>query len=245
MARDQQDESHGDQALAVECAVAQLPVDQVVQQTGASVLLLAVDQLTEVRLQPVAGVEHVGGLRAAQQPPRLGLEEVVVGVRDAEQGADHHGRHGQREGGHQVRGRALGDHRVEPFVDDLLDPWPEFDGPLEGEVPDDHAPLSAVFGVVDAEQGRSAVADPGEPLGRGGKAGPVAVGRQARVGQQRAGDRVPADQPGLAAVEEGDAGEGALGAQRVVGGGRVVGAGPALREGDGCGRVRHEDLADV
>jgi hypothetical protein len=230
--------------MAIEVALAQLPVDQVVQQTGARLPLLAVDQLAEVRLQPVAGVEYVGGLRAAQQPSRLRLEEVVVGVGDAEQGADHHGRHGQCEGAHQVRRRALGGHRVEPFVHDLPDAWPEFGGPLEGEVPDDHPPLGAVLGVVDAQQGRSAVADPGEALGGGGEAGPVAVGRQTRVGQQRAGGGVPADEPGLAAVEEGDPGQGAFGAQCVIGGGRVVGAGPALGEDDGCGRVRHEDLAD-
>jgi hypothetical protein len=244
MTRDQQDDRQGDHVLTVELAVAQLLVDEFVEHTvaGLALLLFAVDQLADVQLELVAGVEGVGGRRAAQQAPGPAFEEVVVGVRDAEQRADHRGRHGQREGAHQLGGRPLGHHRVDPFVHDLLDARAQRGGAFEGEARDHHPPLGAVFGVVDAQQCGLPVPYGREARRRGGEVGPGPVGGQARVGQQGAGGGMSADQPRRAAVEEGDPGQRPGGAQGVVGGRRVVGTGSALGEGDrfrfGHGRPR-------
>ncbi|GAA3208113.1 hypothetical protein GCM10020256_04320 [Streptomyces thermocoprophilus] len=159
----------------------------------------------------------------------------MVGVRHAQEGADHHGRHRQRERGDQVGRRALRDHRVEASVDDALDLGAQGVGALEREARGEPAALGAVLGVVDAEQGDAAAACGVEAGGGRREAGVGAVARQAGVREQGAGRGVAGDQPDLAAVEEGDAGQGAGGAQRVVGGGRVVGAGAVLREGEGGG----------
>ncbi|GAA3120080.1 hypothetical protein GCM10017687_37200 [Streptomyces echinatus] len=94
-----------------------------------------------------------------------------------------------------------------------------------------------VLGVVHPQQGDPAVAARLE-AGRGhGEAGVAAVGGQAGVAEQGAGGGLRGDQPDLAAVVEGDPGQGAAVAQRFVAGGRVIGAGAVLGEGDGAGQI--------
>ncbi|OAP22167.1 hypothetical protein A4R44_06977 [Amycolatopsis sp. M39] len=128
------------------------------------------------------------------------LEEVVVGVRDAELLADHQRRHRKRKRGHQVGGLVPGQHRVDVLVHDLLDARLQRLHPLDGELADDAAPGRAVFRRVHRDQRR---AQPRAALlavlEQDREAGVEAVRTESRVVQHRPQVLVPVEHPGALA----------------------------------------------
>ncbi len=233
---DEQDQGEGDEVLPAHGSVRTVPVDQLVQQPLPRIGAFAVDQRAEVLLQFDAGRVHVVRARTAQEPARTALEERVVGVGHAEEGADHHGRHRQREVGDQFGRRPLPLHGVQQPVHRLLDTGAQRGDPFHGEARDEHPALGVVLGVVDAEQGHTPLPGLREPLGRDGEGGVGAVGGESGVGQEAAGQGVSGDGPDRASVVERDPAQRPVRAQRFVPGGRVVGALAVLRERWGGGR---------
>ena len=80
------------------------------------------------------------------------LEVAAVAVRDAQQFADHQRRDGQREGLHQVDGRARGLHGVEVLGDDLGDARFEPLHPADGELGGEHSAQALMLGRVESQQ---------------------------------------------------------------------------------------------
>jgi hypothetical protein len=89
---------------------------------------LAGDHAVEVLDQLVLGGDSpLGRLVAIDEDPGAALEEVVIGVGDAEQVADDQRRHGQRECLDEVDRPRAGQQRVDALVHDPLDRralWP-------------------------------------------------------------------------------------------------------------------------
>lgn len=214
MPGDEQQHRQRDEVLPVDLAALQPLGDEFVEDALARFLALAVDERAEVGVEPVAGVLDVGRGGAAQQSAGLLLEELVIGVGDAEQGADHGRGQWQRVGAHQVDGGSGRRHAVEQPVDGLLDARAQRGGPFEGEVREQHAALGAVFGVVHAEEREAApAADGRDARVEHREVGPGAVGGEPGVGEQGPRGGVAGDQPDGAAVVEGDAGQRPLLAQ--------------------------------
>lgn len=230
MPGDEQDHGERDEVVAVDGPVRVVPVDQLVQEPLPRLHPLAVDQGAQIVLQLDPGLVHIGRARTPQEPPRAALEELVVGVRDTEERADHHRRHRQREVGDQLGRRPLPFHRVQEPVHRFLDAGAQRGDPLHGEARDEHPALGVVLGVVDAEQSHSPTLHVREPLGRNREVGMGAVGGQSRIRQQPTGQGVAGDRPDRTSVEEGDPAQRPVRAQLFVPGGRVVGALAVLRE---------------
>lgn len=203
VAGDEQDLGQLDQLVTVHGPRFELPGGQFVQQPLAPFGPLALDERPEVVVQGFPRGVHLGDPGAAQQLERLGLEELVIAVRDAEQRTDHHRGDGQREGAHQIRGSALRDHRVQQPVDGLLDPGAQGGGPFEREARDQHPALGVVLGVVHAEELDASSAAPGQPCGEHRESGVLAVGREPWVDEECPGLGMSGHQPDPAAVEEG------------------------------------------
>lgn len=184
MPGDEQDHGERDQLLPADRSVRVVAVDQLVEEPLPRFRTLAVDQRAQVLLQFVAGPVDVGGAGAAQEPLRALLEELMVGVRHAQQRADHHRRHRQGVRAHQLGGRTLPFHRVEQPVHGLLDAGAQRADPLHGEARDEHPALDVVLGIVDAEESDAALLHIREPRGRDGEVGVGAVGGQPGIGQQ-------------------------------------------------------------
>ncbi|MGW4845188.1 hypothetical protein [Nocardia brasiliensis] len=188
--------------LAVDLAVRQLLRNQARQQPGAGLGLRPGDQSVQVDGEIAPRGDSTLRGRRLHQPPAGVLEEFVVLIRHAEQPADHHGRHRQREPADQVGGRPGGEQVVEEAVHDLLDIGAHGLDPFQGELADQHPPLGAVFRRIHADESRfTRLKDP-EARRNGGEVRVRAVGRQAWIGEQGAGGFVFGDHPGLRAVEE-------------------------------------------
>ncbi len=186
---------------AVRAEFDDLPAQQVVRR----VLLLGRDEVSHV---PADGVERRPPLfrrrRTLDQLRRVLLEEVVVAVRDPEHLADHQRRHRQRQRLHQVAGVRPGQQRVDPLVDDLLDPRPQRLHPAHGELAEHGLARRPVLGRVHGDH-RALVALAPEPaLDQLREVRVLPVGAEAPVVQHRADVVEPRDHPGLAAVRQPD-----------------------------------------
>ncbi len=190
MPGDQQQHRGADDLLRAHLAAGEHPADQVV--LGLTPTLG--DQLAEVVPQLLA--EGPGLLRLGVEVDHLrgpGLEELVIGVRHAEQLADHQRGHRQRERRDQVRGVARGQHVLDQPVHDLLDARAHLLQAGHGELRDQQLAEPAVLGRVHADEAA------GDELLIG-----VGVPRVAGVGAEPGIDQhlphlgVPGDQPDLA-----------------------------------------------
>ena len=146
--RDEQQERHADQFWPVDRAGFLLLGDQPADHVVVGVRGLGVDEFAEVVAQFVDERLAVGDVDVAvEQGAAALLEEVVVGVGNAEQFADDQGRDRQRQRLDQVdRAVVAGEHRVDALVDDLLDAWAQAGEPFDGELADGRAAGARVVG---------------------------------------------------------------------------------------------------
>jgi hypothetical protein len=178
------------------------------EQAAVRVGELSLDQVIEVCEQFVLGCQGDVHWRAGvDQDPADPLEEVVVGVGDAEELADHKGRHWQGERRDQVSGIRPGQHVVDELIDDMLDAWPHLLDPANGERCGDHAAKPRVLGVIHRDEAQHTVAPGMKGLALGGIALPGRIGADAAVGQQSPLLGIPRDEPGRAAVPQAHLGQ--------------------------------------
>ncbi len=205
VARHQQQHGHAQEFLLLE-----LPGDHALGHQSAEQVLAGVGPLVrdQVAQQAVQGLHGGADLGRTGVPVHdraaVVLEEVVVRVGHAEQVADRHRRHRQRELVHQVGRRADLAHAAEGLVDGLLDQRLDPPDVLDHELGGQHAPEAAVGVAVHEDE------QPGRALARrrdrveDREPGAVLVGAEARVAQQLPHVLVLGDQPGPAAEGESD-----------------------------------------
>jgi hypothetical protein len=200
----QQDQRDHDHLVVVEVALLHLACDQLVQQAVLGLGLLLPDQAVQIGVELAEGRVGLRRRRCAHEIAGALLEEAVVAVRDAEELADRHGGHGQREGRHQVRDRSLRQHVVQEPVDEALKPGTDGVHALDAEAGDQHAPLPGVQGVVDADQReRELSAVLGAP-DDDGEFRVAPIGGQPGIDEQGPSLGMPGDQPRRPAVEQRD-----------------------------------------
>ncbi|GEB55136.1 hypothetical protein GCM10017674_29330 [Streptomyces gardneri] len=219
--RRQQEAPDADQFLVREVGVPGQVAEQVVGGLGA----LGRDELGHVLLEPDEGAVPVLG-RHVHGHDRVGvsLEPLSVGVRNAQQLADHQRGEGTGEGLDQVDARSAALHRVQVRRGDLRDPVGELPHPADGELAGQDAPEAGVLGgvhpghVADRGGRQRALGPPGERVVH-----QLVARAETAVAHDRADRGVTGGQPADVPVGVRHAGERPLLAQLRQAGGRVEG----------------------
>lgn len=184
-------------------ARAVLPGGQPAEHVVAGIGALALGQLLQVAVELLTGRQRPAGVAAVHDElSRHPLEEDPIGVRHAEQFADHQGRERQGERLVQIGRVRPGQQAVEELVDGLLDPGPQRLHLPEHEVGGHQPPVGDVLGRVHLHERlhprvprlahRVGVREPR----------PGNVHADTRIGQQGAHVGIPRHHPWGAAVPE-------------------------------------------
>ncbi|WP_406136178.1 hypothetical protein [Streptomyces sp. NBC_01089] len=185
VARDEQKHGQADEFVLAELAghhsLDHEPAEQIVGGRGP----LGLHQAPEEAGQ---GAEGLVDLRRTGVPVHdhaaVVLEEVMVGVRDAEQVTDRHRRYRQRELGHQVRRSTEGAHPLQRLDHRLLDQRLDPPDVLDHELGRQHPPEAAVrIAVHEYEQARCVALLRRNRI-QHGKPGLVLIGTKSRMPQQ-------------------------------------------------------------
>ncbi len=194
-----------DQADPLQLLVGEIAVRQVAEHVVGGVRALGRHQLRQVVLRRGVGRDQVLVARLpVHERLDVPLEGPPVLVRHAQQLTDHDGGDGLGERGHQVRGRTGLLHGVQAVGGDLLDALGEQPHPAHGELAHQRLAVAAVPRVVHEEElaGRRR-RDLDVPVVDGRVVAHELLARaEPRVGQDRADQVEPGDQPaGLSAGE--------------------------------------------
>lgn len=199
---------------------------EVAEQVVGGLGPLGEDEFTDVPEQPRVGLVPGPGVdRLVEDDLDQPQKAPPVGVGHAEQLADHQRGQGPREGLDQV-GRGSGPlHGVQAVGGEPLDTTGQLTHPAHGEATGEQSAVAGVLRGVEAEDvpdGRRRQF-PRRAFHRHRQVQEFVAGAEARIGQHRAGRRVPGDQPAHVPVGVTQTADGPV-AQRGERGGRIEGA---------------------